>query len=68
MPLYHGTGGFAALIDLMGGLSIAIAPKFSASRFWLDCIQSESTISLYGRLENSRCFSYRLIVDRSCSW
>jgi hypothetical protein len=68
MPLYHGTGGFTALIDLMGGLSIAIAPKFSASRFWLDCIENESTISLYGRLDVIRPFSYQLIVGRSCNW
>ena len=50
MPLYHGTGGIAALIDLMGGISIALAPKFSASRFWQDCIESESTIFIYGGL------------------
>ena len=67
MPLYHGTGGFAALIDLMGGMSIAIAPKFSTSRFWLDCIDSDSTISLYGGLGTTIHFSHRLIVRRSSS-
>ena len=48
MPLYHGTGGLAALIDLMGGVSVAIAPKFARSTFWADCIDSRSTIFLYG--------------------
>ncbi len=51
MPLYHGTGGLAAMNDLMGGISVAVVPKFSTSRFWLDCIESRSTIFIYGVLE-----------------
>ncbi|WPG99940.1 Isopenicillin N epimerase component 1 [Acrodontium crateriforme] len=47
IPLYHGTGGIAAMIDFMGGLSIAVVPKFSLSRFWEECINSKSTIVLY---------------------
>lgn len=38
--------------DLMGGISIAIAPKFSLSRFWTDCIDSQSTIFMYGKKES----------------
>lgn len=34
--------------DLMSGISIAIVPKFSLSRFWKDCIDSQSTIFVYG--------------------
>lgn len=48
MPLYHGTGGLAAMNDMMSGISIAIGRKFSLSNFWLDCIDSKSTIFLYG--------------------
>ncbi|KAG5934007.1 Isopenicillin N epimerase component 1 [Claviceps sorghi] len=47
IPMYHGTGGLAAINDLMSGLSIAIAPKFSLSRFWQDCIDSKATIFVY---------------------
>ncbi|ROT35256.1 isopenicillin n-CoA synthetase [Sodiomyces alkalinus F11] len=47
IPLYHGTGGIAAMNDLMSGISIAVAPKFSLSRFWDDCIQSKSTVFVY---------------------
>lgn len=50
IPLYHGTGGIAAMNDLMSGISIAIVPKFSVSRFWLDCVESQSTIFVYGKL------------------
>lgn len=52
IPLYHGTGGIGAMNDLMGGISIAIAPKFSLSRFWTDCIDSQSTIFMYGKKES----------------
>ncbi|KAG5927366.1 Isopenicillin N epimerase component 1 [Claviceps africana] len=47
IPLYHGTGGLAAMNDLMSGSSIAIAPKFSLSQFWQDCIDSKATIFVY---------------------
>ncbi|KAK2595225.1 long-chain fatty acid transporter fat1 [Conoideocrella luteorostrata] len=47
IPMYHGTGGLAVMNDLMGGQSIAVAPKFSLSRFWQDCIDSKSTIFVY---------------------
>lgn len=47
IPLYHGTGGLGAMNDLMSGLSIAISPKFSLSRFWQDCIDSKATIFVY---------------------
>ncbi|KAG5979637.1 hypothetical protein E4U55_004941, partial [Claviceps digitariae] len=47
IPLYHGTGGLAAMNDLMSGLSIAITPKFSVSQFWQDCIDSKATILVY---------------------
>jgi acyl-CoA synthetase (AMP-forming)/AMP-acid ligase II len=56
IPLYHGTGGIAAMNDLMGGISIAIAPKFSLRQFWTDCIASGSTIFVYGKsMVSCRC-------------
>lgn len=48
IPLYHGTGGFSAMSDIMSGVAIAVAPKFSLSQFWSDCIDSKSTIVVYG--------------------
>ncbi|KAG9249801.1 isopenicillin n-CoA synthetase [Emericellopsis atlantica] len=47
IPLYHGTGGLAAMNDLMSGISIAIAPKFSLKGFWDDIIDSKATIFVY---------------------
>ncbi|GAO16042.1 uncharacterized protein UV8b_02311 [Ustilaginoidea virens] len=47
IPLYHGTGGLAAMNDIMSGLPVALAPKFSLSRFWEDCIDSKATIFVY---------------------
>lgn len=35
--------------DLMSGISIAIAPKFSLKGFWSDVIESDSTVFVYGK-------------------
>ncbi|EXJ62976.1 hypothetical protein A1O7_03420 [Cladophialophora yegresii CBS 114405] len=47
MPLYHGTGAISSSTSLLQGLSIAIAPKFSVSRFWNDVHDSGSTFFIY---------------------
>ncbi|KAJ5504985.1 AMP-dependent synthetase/ligase [Penicillium fimorum] len=47
MPLYHGTAAIAMIACLVMGVSIAIGPKFSVSRFWTDVRHSESTIFVY---------------------
>lgn len=47
MPLYHGTAAIAMISSLVMGISIAIAPKFSVSRFWTDVRDSESTVFVY---------------------
>lgn len=47
MPLYHATGGVTCALCLCQGISIAIAPKFSVSRFWNDIHDSESTFFIY---------------------
>ncbi|KHO00242.1 isopenicillin N-CoA synthetase [Metarhizium album ARSEF 1941] len=48
IPLYHGTGGIGAMEDMMTGTSVALAPKFSLSRFWQDCVDSKATVFVYG--------------------
>ena len=47
MPLYHGTGAITSSAALLGGLAIAIAPKFSVSRFWNDIHDSGATMFIY---------------------
>ncbi|OAP56783.1 hypothetical protein AYL99_08895 [Fonsecaea erecta] len=47
MPLYHGTGSITTSCALLQGLAVAIAPKFSVSRFWNDIHDSESTYFVY---------------------
>lgn len=47
MPLYHGTAAIAMIACLAMGVSIAIGPKFSVSKFWGDIRDSESTIFVY---------------------
>lgn len=47
MPCYHGTGGMIALSNLVTGIPIAIGKKFSATNFWTEARDSESTWILY---------------------
>ncbi|CAG7919602.1 unnamed protein product [Penicillium olsonii] len=47
MPLYHGTAAISMMSCLALGVSIAIAPKFSVSKFWEDIRASESTLFVY---------------------
>ncbi|KAK4542973.1 hypothetical protein LTR36_005971 [Oleoguttula mirabilis] len=47
MPLYHGTGLLTSLTALLGGIGIAIAPRFSVSNFWPDIHDSGSTLFIY---------------------
>lgn len=47
MPLYHGTGGITAAAALMSGTGLAIGRKFSASGFFPDVCDSESTVFVY---------------------
>jgi len=43
MPLYHGTGGISTAGQLLCGVTVCIAPKFSASNFWRDVRDSRAT-------------------------
>ncbi|MEM9175825.1 MAG: long-chain-acyl-CoA synthetase [Myxococcota bacterium] len=48
LPLYHSAGGMMATCGiLMAGGTLVIARKFSASRFWSDCVQHEITVFQY---------------------
>lgn len=47
MPLYHGTGAITTSCCLLQGVSVAIAPRFSVSRFWNDIYDSDSSLFIY---------------------
>ncbi len=48
LPLYHTAGGVAAAGPaLLTGGAIALTRKFSASRFWSDCVRHEATVFQY---------------------
>lgn len=45
LPLFHGNALLGNTMgSLMAGSSIAIAPRFSASRFWSDVRRSRATL------------------------
>jgi fatty-acyl-CoA synthase len=48
LPLCHSAGGVAAVgAALLGGASVVVAPKFSASRFWDDVARWDCTLFQY---------------------
>ncbi|PWY80894.1 acetyl-CoA synthetase-like protein [Aspergillus sclerotioniger CBS 115572] len=47
MPLYHGTSAITLMGNLLGGTSIAIAPRFSVRGFWRDIRDSKATVFVY---------------------
>jgi len=48
LPLYHSAGGGMALGGaLLSGATAVIAPHFSASQFWPDCVRHEITTFQY---------------------
>ncbi|EME38278.1 hypothetical protein DOTSEDRAFT_75742 [Dothistroma septosporum NZE10] len=47
MPLYHGTGLITTSSALLGGIGVAIAPRFSVKNFWPDIHDSRSTLFIY---------------------
>ena len=48
LPLYHGAGGIGAVMIAMGsGGAVAVARKFSASRFWDDVRRYDATGVIY---------------------
>lgn len=47
MPMYHGTGGMAAVTQILEGTTLCIGKKFSTSRFWDDVRDSRATWFTY---------------------
>lgn len=48
LPLYHSVGGVvAACAPLVGGASVVLRERFSASRFWQDVIDEQCTLFQY---------------------
>ena len=54
LPLYHTAGGIIGVGQaFLRGASVVVKKKFSASRFWDDCVQYNCTVSIldgYGKL------------------
>uniref|UniRef100_A0A3Q3GIK5 Very long-chain fatty acid transport protein n=1 Tax=Labrus bergylta TaxID=56723 RepID=A0A3Q3GIK5_9LABR len=48
LPLYHSAGGIMGVGQcLIHGLTVVVKKKFSASRFWEDCIKHNCTVVQY---------------------
>ncbi|MGI9601887.1 MAG: long-chain-acyl-CoA synthetase [Acidimicrobiales bacterium] len=48
LPLYHSAGGVMAVGSaLAAGATAVIAPRFSASQFWDDCVEHDITVFQY---------------------
>lgn len=47
MPLYHGTGLITSATALLGGIGVAVAPRFSVKHFWDDIHDSRATMFIY---------------------
>ncbi|XP_013788017.1 long-chain fatty acid transport protein 1-like, partial [Limulus polyphemus] len=48
LPLYHTAGGILVVGQaLLFGNSVVIRPKFSASKFWDDCVKYNCTVAQY---------------------
>jgi acyl-CoA synthetase (AMP-forming)/AMP-acid ligase II len=48
LPLYHGNGGIIGVsCCLLGGVTIVLRKRFSASNFWKECIEYKCTIMMY---------------------
>ncbi|EFN85194.1 Long-chain fatty acid transport protein 1 [Harpegnathos saltator] len=48
LPLYHTAGGIiGAGQALMGGVTVVLRRRFSASKFWVDCVHYDCTVAQY---------------------
>lgn len=46
LPLYHTAGGILGILpSLIKGFPVVIRRKFSASQYWIDCINYKCTVS-----------------------
>ncbi|KAK3592273.1 hypothetical protein CHS0354_037562 [Potamilus streckersoni] len=48
LPLYHSAGGVVGVgMAFLRGITVVVKKKFSASRFWDDCVQYNCTVAQY---------------------
>ncbi|KAM7542957.1 hypothetical protein Aperf_G00000005115 [Anoplocephala perfoliata] len=48
LPIYHTAGGIIGVGQmLLRGITIVLRPRFSASKFWSDCIKHNCTVVMY---------------------
>lgn len=60
LPLYHTAGGIVgAGQTLVKGITVVLRRKFSASKFWPDCVHYECTVSVTAQflLNNNICLA-----------
>jgi solute carrier family 27 fatty acid transporter 1/4 len=63
LPLYHSAGGLVGVGQaLLGGLTVVLRNKFSASNFWTECARYNCTVAQYiGETCRSGCRLFILI-------
>lgn len=48
LPLYHSSGQWMALgVTILSGATLLLRSKFSATQFWIDCVQYKATCAQY---------------------
>lgn len=48
LPLYHTAGGLIGVGQaLLRGITVVLRRRFSASKFWPDCVHYECTVNLF---------------------
>ena len=48
LPLYHSAGGILGVGQcFFGGCTLALRRKFSASKFWDDCVETKATVGAF---------------------
>lgn len=48
LPLYHTAGGLIGVGQtLLKGITVVLRRRFSASKFWPDCVHYECTVRLF---------------------
>ena len=46
LPLYHSAGGILGVgLCFFRGCTVVLRRKFSASKFWDDCVEAKATVS-----------------------
>lgn len=64
LPLYHTNGGVLGMGQMiLGGSTVAIRRKFSASNFWNDCIKFNATVSTW---RHFCCQCFLAVSQKSC--